>query len=92
MSFHQLEFQPGSNKYADPQKLPHTLPVMYENKRIALAVFDRGKYRFNLPEEIGFQIDFGKLRPSFIFGRTGQGWSRVLDGEDDVLFIVLEEF
>lgn len=91
MSFHTISFSNEHYEYTQKRIPPHTLPVMYKNERVALAIFKDGNYGFNLPDSVGVEIDFGSLRPSFIFGRSGQGWSRVLnDDDDDVLYIVLE--
>ncbi len=91
MSFHQIALSPSQiSQYTELKRPPQTLPVMFENERIALAVFDADKYCFNLPDAIGVQIDFFGLTPTFIFGQSGKGWSRVLEGDDDLLFIVLE--
>lgn len=69
---------------------PLTLPVMFENENVALAIYEKDRYSFNLPDKIGAQIDFGSLSPAIIFGSTGRGWSRVLSDDDDLLYIVLE--
>ena len=89
MSTHQIDYTMAA-EYEVSAEPPITLPVMHESKRVALAVYDKGKYSFVLPDSIGILVDFLELKAVFIYGKTGKGWSRALHDEYDLLCIALE--
>ncbi len=89
MSTHQIDYTMAA-EYEIPEQPPITLPVMHDSKQVALAVYDKGKYSFVLPDSLGIMVDFLELKAVFIYGKTGQGWSRVLQNDYDLLCITLE--
>lgn len=66
MALHQLKFSIYTADI-DPETLPATLPVMYKDDRVALAVFQDASYSYMLPDPISELLDAGRLEQCFAY-------------------------
>ena len=74
MGTHRINYvqQPVSKVERNP---PVTLPVMYKEERLALAIFDGFVYSYNLPGPVSELLDSGTFAQTLAFrdaaGRIG---------------------
>jgi hypothetical protein len=70
---------------------PVTLPVLYNDRKIALAVFEQEGYSFRLPQSLSYLVQLGCAVPTLFYpGPNGLASETSYDGTEPESIVLIQ--